>query len=144
VRFGDHLGTTRPARGQTTCTSATRALGVCTRSDQQRCLLIRPGGQGVAGSNPVVPTAVGSPLVLVISPGQRAFFIPCGGYDVDLDCEGMGTICGPSVDTARSSRGYDHKSRWDCSSWQTPAGGPDLPVYIEVQIRGDNSGIPVG
>jgi hypothetical protein len=60
------------------------------------------GGQKVAGSNPVVPTAVESPLVLVIVLGQRAFLIPCGGRGVDLDCGGMGTICGPSVDTARS------------------------------------------
>jgi hypothetical protein len=81
------------------------------------------GGQGVAGSNPVVPTAVGSPLVLVISSGQRPFFILCGGLVVDLGGGGMGTICGPSVDTARFSRGYDRKSRRDCTGWQTPDGG---------------------
>jgi hypothetical protein len=84
------------------------------------------GGQGVAGSNPVVPTAVGSPLVLVIIPGQRAFLILCGGLVVDLGCWGMGTICGPSVDTARFSRGYDHKSRRDCTSWQTTRRRPRI------------------
>ncbi len=59
---GDHLGTTRPARGQTPRTSTGRAHGAGTTVDQRRCLLPRPGGQGVAGSNPVVPTGVGSPL----------------------------------------------------------------------------------
>jgi hypothetical protein len=102
------------------------------------------GGQGVAGSNPVVPTAVGSPLFLVIIPGQRAFLIPRIGLVVDLGCRGMGTICGPSVDTARFSRGDDHKSKRDCTCWQTSDGGQALPVYIEVPIRGDNSGIPGG
>jgi hypothetical protein len=48
--LGDHLGTTRPARGRTTRTSTTRPHGVCTQTDQYRCLLPRPGGQ------------VGSPL----------------------------------------------------------------------------------
>jgi hypothetical protein len=46
------------------------------------------------------------------------------------------------VDTARFSRGYDHKSRRDCTGWQTPDGGSGAAGYIEVQIRGDNSGIP--
>ncbi len=41
--------------------------------------------------------------------------------------------------------GYDHKSRRGCSSYQTPHKARELPVYIEVQIRGDNnSGIPGG
>ena len=53
---GDHLGTTRLARGQTTCTSTGRAHGADTIIDLHRWLLPRPGGQGVAGSNPVVPT----------------------------------------------------------------------------------------
>jgi hypothetical protein len=44
--LGDHLGTTRPARGRTTRTSSTRPHGICTQSDQYRCLLLRPGGQG--------------------------------------------------------------------------------------------------
>jgi hypothetical protein len=38
------------------------------------------GGQGVAGSNPVVPTVRGSPLDLDESPGQRAF--SCIGIDL--------------------------------------------------------------
>lgn len=73
------------------------------------------GGQGVAGSNPVVPTAVGSPLMLVVLLGQRVFLIPCGGRGVDLDCGGTGTICGPSVDTARFSRGYSHRDTVRCT-----------------------------
>ena len=89
------------------------------------------GGQGVAGSNPVVPTAVGSPLFLVISPGQRAFLIPCGARVVDLYCGGVGTTCGPSVDTARFSRGYSRRdtvrcARAGCSS--EVGAGPGLVV----------------
>ena len=32
-----------------------------------------PGGQGVAGSNPAVPTSWQGPLIRVLRPGQRAF-----------------------------------------------------------------------
>jgi hypothetical protein len=41
-----------------------------------------PGGQGVAGSNPVVPTAGRSPLVLGECPGQRDSLV----FIVDLVC----------------------------------------------------------
>jgi hypothetical protein len=41
---GDHLGTTRPARGQTTRTSTGRAHGTGTTTDQDKRLLPRPGG----------------------------------------------------------------------------------------------------
>jgi hypothetical protein len=60
--IGDHLGTTRPARERTNHTSVRHPHASCIRFDQRRCLPLRPGGQGVAGSNPVVPT--------VIEPGQ--------------------------------------------------------------------------
>jgi hypothetical protein len=49
--WGPHV-----VRRRTTRTSTTRPHGACTLSDQERCLLLRPGGQRVAGSNPVVPT----------------------------------------------------------------------------------------
>jgi hypothetical protein len=42
---GDHLGTTRPACGQTTRTSTGRAHGADTATDQYRRVLPRPRGQ---------------------------------------------------------------------------------------------------
>ncbi len=71
------------------------------RRTPQAAALPISGGQGVAGSNPVVPTAVESPLFLTVIPGQRAFLSRVVPVGVDLGGEGAGTICGPSVDTAR-------------------------------------------
>jgi len=55
--LGDHLGTTRPARGQTTRTSIGRAHGTDTTSDQDRRLLPRPGGQ-VRSPRPMSMTSI--------------------------------------------------------------------------------------
>jgi hypothetical protein len=66
-----------------------------------------PGGQGVAGSNPVVPTADRSPLFLAITPGQRAFLITCGGRVVDLGCG----VWGPFVDHLWTPRGFRGATR---------------------------------
>jgi hypothetical protein len=55
------------------------------------------------------------PLFLVVIPGQRAFLIPRNGRVVDLGYGGMGTICGPSVDTARFSRGYSRRDTVRCT-----------------------------
>jgi hypothetical protein len=52
----DHFGTTRYARDWTTCTSAHPVLACRSIADLHRCLNPCPGGQGVAGSNPAVPT----------------------------------------------------------------------------------------
>jgi hypothetical protein len=55
---GDHLGTTRYAPNRTNGTSVHQPLSHRTRTDQREHLVQRPGGQGVAGSNPAVPTQV--------------------------------------------------------------------------------------
>ena len=52
----DHFGTTRYASGRTTCTSAHPVPGRHSPTDQSKRLTPLPGGQGVAGSNPAVPT----------------------------------------------------------------------------------------
>src|SRR6266536_724125 len=53
---GDDLGTTRHASDRTTRTSDHLTLPHHYLVDQRKCLAPRPGGQGVAGSNPAVPT----------------------------------------------------------------------------------------
>jgi hypothetical protein len=54
-----------------------------------------PGGQGVAGSNPVVPTVGKDPLTLGESPGQWVFFICWVDHAHDLYRTELGTIWGP-------------------------------------------------
>jgi hypothetical protein len=56
-RPGDHLGTTRHACDRTTSMSAHPPLPHCDWTDQRKRLARSPGGQGVAGSNPAVPTS---------------------------------------------------------------------------------------
>jgi hypothetical protein len=54
--LGDHLGTTRHTSGRTTRRWPPVMCGRLNVSELRRRLLPRPGGQGVAGSNPAVPT----------------------------------------------------------------------------------------
>src|SRR6266516_1571595 len=54
--LGDHLGTTRYPCGRTTRRRPPVVSGRLNPSELRRRLLPRPGGQGVAGSNPAVPT----------------------------------------------------------------------------------------
>jgi hypothetical protein len=54
----DHVGTTRPARSGTSNTRTLPPENPKARPGVEERLRPRPGGQGVAGSNPVVPTVV--------------------------------------------------------------------------------------
>jgi hypothetical protein len=82
-------------------------------------------------------------LVLVIGPGQRAFFILCGGLVVDLGCG----VWGPFVDHLWTPRGFEGLRLQEQAGLHRLANtrrglDRELPVYIEAQIRGDNSGNP--
>jgi len=90
--------------------------------------------------NSVVPTAVGSPLFLVVIPGQRAFLSQCGGRVVDLGGGGMGTICGHR-EVFEELRPQELAGSHQLA---TPDGGPGAAGYIEVQNRGDKFSIPGG
>jgi hypothetical protein len=57
-RAGDHLGTTRYACGRTIRRSPPAMCARLNASELRRRQLPRSGGQGVAGSNPAVPTQV--------------------------------------------------------------------------------------
>jgi hypothetical protein len=55
-----------------------------------------PGGQGVAGSNPAVPTSWQGPLIRVLRLGQRAFCHTGVRAHGSLDDPQLGTIWGPA------------------------------------------------
>jgi hypothetical protein len=53
------------------------------------------GGQGVAGSNPVSPTAVAGSSHLVVPPGQRASCVLLNDHGQALCRDRLGTVWGP-------------------------------------------------
>jgi hypothetical protein len=62
---------------------------------QQESFVDDPGGQGVAGSNPVVPTARTKPSDLVETPGQRASLVWLNEHAQDHRHPPLGTTWGP-------------------------------------------------
>ena len=139
---GDHLGTTRYPCHRTTRRWPPVLPNRLNASELRRRLPPRSGGQGVAGSNPAVPTGnrVFSNIFMVLqepakepSPSEMALLEACAGRMSRTSYQACAMTAEPGKP---ASRGVKHRARSGCS-----ARGPVARVGV---IAGSGERRPLG